>query len=270
LTFETRIEKSFSLSGSDSSIYEALVPLAREALRDAVHPTTGRLLAYHCGEVSSEERAEIREHLSLCEECSALVLDAAKFFVDDEPEGSSLHLEAEWQKLRAEMPGAEKFPWWHSLVRSLTFAYCVAAIFATLSAGLVFFKRQNPLRPQINTGIYNLMPSGSERDRDVHVTPIRFSGPSDSALLILNTKAITDSTQIGVRIHRANGTIIWKSEGLVLQDPGCFHLTVSPGALQPGYYSLELYGLAGNKEQALGTFSITVESVVNITTIVKD
>ena len=156
-----------------------MAALAREELRGAEHPRTSRLIAYQRGELPPVEAAAIREHLSLCKECGALVLDAAAFFADDdEEEASPADLEASWQKLQGARtrgePGAGPAPILalspprpipqRSLLRSLGFAYGLAAAFAAVSVGLLVFKGTHPPpRPQVNVGLYDLTPSDSAR-----------------------------------------------------------------------------------------------------------
>jgi hypothetical protein len=262
------------LSRSGHSIREAMAALAREEIRGAQHPSTSRLIAYHRGELPQTEAAAITEHLSLCELCTALILDAAEFFTDDEEEDAeSPDLEALWQELqtatsRTGKPAPSPIPVVplpptvprRSLVRSLAFAYGVAAIFAAASVGLVFFKAtSSPPRPQVNVGLYDLTSSSSERGESSQLTPIRFQSPGGSALLILNPAVVANSARYGVRILRADGTAVWRSEDLVRQNSGVFHLSLPAGAFRAGRYSLELYGITQSGERLLGTYRIEME-----------
>jgi hypothetical protein len=264
------------LSRSGNPIHEAMAALAREELRGMEHPSTSRLIAYHRGEIPPAEMTALREHLSLCEACSALVLDAAEFFSDDDDEedAESPDFEVAWQGLQAARRGAEErspllapvlsmppsAPPRRSLVRSLAFAYGVAATFAALSLGPVLFRETiPPPQPQPNAGFYDLTSSGSERGEAIQETSIRFRTPGDSALLILNPKVVADSARHGVRIHRVDGSVVWGSENLVPQASGGFHLSLPAGVLPPGRYSLELYGITEGRESLLGTYPIAIE-----------
>jgi len=263
---------------SRNPIHEAMVVLAREELRGAEHLSTTRLMAYHRGEIPPSETTAIMEHLSLCKECSSLMLEVAEFFADDDEEeedSAPPDLEPAWQELQGAMSGAKQrrppspspvlslppaAPPQRSVVRSLAFAYGVAATFAAVSIGLVVFKETtSPLGPQVNTGLYDLTPSGSDRAEAADATPIRFRTPGDSALLILNPEVAPDSARYGVLIHSAAGAVVWRSEDLVLQTPGGFHLSLPAGALPPGRYSLKLYGITEGREIPLGTYPIAIE-----------
>ncbi|HTG35660.1 MAG TPA: zf-HC2 domain-containing protein [Thermoanaerobaculia bacterium] len=254
---------------SDQPIHAAMVALTREELGNVEHPSASRLIAYHRGEIPPAEVAAIREHLSLCKECTALVLDAVEFFADDE-EAAPADLEASWQEFRAATRAEERPPSpvlypptsipHRSFVRSRAFAYGAVAIFAAISVGLFLFKETSPPpRPQVNVGLYDLTSSGPERGVGAQATPIRFQTPGGSALLILNPAVVVNSARYGVRIHRADGAVVWRSEDLLLQAPGGFHLSLPAGALPLGSYSLELYGITGGREKLLGTYRIVIE-----------
>jgi len=266
------------LISSRNPVHEAMAALAREELRSAEHLSTTRLMAYHRGEIPPTETTAITEHLSLCKECSSLMLEVAEFFADDEEEDEDTappDLEPAWQELRGAMSGTEPrrppspipvpslppaAPPQRSLVRSLAFAYGVAATCAAVSIGLFVFRETTPpLRPQVNPGLYDLTSSGLDRSEAPPATPIRFRTPDDSALLILNPDGAPDSARYGVRIHGANGAVVWQSEDLVLQTPGGFHLSLPAGALPPGRYSLKLYGITQGRETPLGTYPIAIE-----------
>lgn len=250
-----------------------MAALAREELRGAEHPSTSRLLAYQRGEGTPAEVAAVREHLSLCEECSAVVLDAAEFFAeeDEEEEDSPAELEREWQELRRLVPDAHHPPAPAAVLplpaaapsrpplwRSLGFAYGLAASFAAVSLGLGFFRAFPAPVPQANAGLYDLTSSGQDRSERAEATPmaIRFASPS---VLLLNPEEVPDSERYGVRVRRGDGTVAWESESFVPQRSGAFHLGLPAGALKAGEYSLQLYGISEGRETPLGTYSIRIE-----------
>ncbi len=71
------------MSSKNQPLRDALAVLARRELFGAEHPSAGRRLAYQRGEIPPAEITGITNHLSLCAECAAFVLDAAEFFGDD-------------------------------------------------------------------------------------------------------------------------------------------------------------------------------------------
>jgi len=251
-----------------------MAALAREELRGATHPPPRRLAAYQRGELPPAETAAIAEHLSLCSACTAIVLDAAEFFAaGDEEEAAPADPEESWRELQAARARTEERPSVpapapmppraaprRSPFRSLGFAYGLAAVIAAVSAGFILFKgTPPPPRPQANPGLYDLAPSGAARGEEARPTPIRFQTPGGSALLILNPAVVPSSARYGVRIRRADASVLWRSEDLVPQPSGSFHLSLPAGALPPGRYELELYGVTEGRETALGAYRIEIE-----------
>ena len=165
--------------------------LAREVLRGTEHPSTKHLIAYQRGRMPPAEEAAIREHLSLCQECTGLVLDAADFFADDQDEEATpADLEASWQRIceamripdeRSPAPAlAPGGPLRSPLLQSLAFAYALAATFAAVSVGLFVFAaggKGPPLQPQANVRIYDLTSSNSQRGDETKLSSIRFRSP---------------------------------------------------------------------------------------------
>jgi hypothetical protein len=248
--------------------------LAREVLRGTEHPSTKHLIAYQRGRMPPAEEAAIREHLSLCQECTGLVLDAADFFADDQDEEATpADLEASWQRIceamripdeRSPAPAlALGGPLRSPLLQSLAFAYALAATFAAVSVGLFVFAaggKGPPLQPQANVRIYDLTSSNSQRGDETKLSSIRFRSPVDSALLILNPAQVpAPSAQHGVRIRRGDAALVWQSEDLAPEPTGGFHLGLPAGALLPGKYHLELYEIAAGRETPLGNYSIAIE-----------
>jgi len=262
-----------------SSLREAVKTLANEEMHGAEHPSTSSLLAYHRGETSPGEAATIREHLSLCTECAAVVLDATDFFSDDEEDEDygSADLDGSWEKLRKDLGKGTNSPPSRPpvlplplappkrpLFRSLGFAYSLAAAFAALSISLIVLRGSTPppklqTIPQTNVGLYDLTSATVERGEGAGAKVIQFRSPGDSAFLILNPALESPLPRHGVRIRRADGMVAWRSEDLVPQDSGGFHLSLPAGALPAGIYSIELYGIGKGREIPLGTYPIVIE-----------
>lgn len=258
---------------SHNPVREAMASLAREELRGAEHLSTSRLIAYHRGEIPPAETPAITEHLSLCTECSALALEVAEFFADDDDEEDATPSarEAAWQELQTVMSGPDRrppapaflspvaAPPRRSPIRSLALAYGLAATFAAVSVGLVFFREKAPspsLQP--DPGLYDLTSSGSMRTGETNAKLIRFQAPDESAILILNPEGPLTSNRSRVRISDSAGAIVWESD-LTLQPTGGFHLSLPAGALASGRYSLDLNGLIEGRETSLGQYQIAIE-----------
>jgi len=101
-------------SGSDRPSLDAALRHLAEQERQALtsHPTPQALAAYHAGELPPEEEARILDHLSICRECSDLLLDLSGFADLKPPEGvpelTDQQIEQDWQKLRSKMREEEE------------------------------------------------------------------------------------------------------------------------------------------------------------------
>jgi hypothetical protein len=252
-----------------------MTALAREELKGAEHPSALRLIAYHRGQIPPAEMETIREHLSLCQACTAIVLDAADFFAEDEEEEDEIapsELAASWDELDAARrrtaassrpagplrrePSSPR----RSIFRSLGFAYGLAAILAAVSLGVLAIRETGfPPRPTANVGLYDMTSASSQRGERVVPTTIHFRSPDDLALLVLNPAVVPRSARYRVRVRNAIGTLVWSSESLVLQPSGAFHIGLPATAFPPGRYSLSLYGLTAGRETPLGSYPIVVE-----------
>lgn len=136
------------MSSKQSEFKAALRALVEEQRRGlSAHPTPEELISYHGSELSVEEEKHVQDHLVLCRECTALLLDLAAFPALDQ-EGarqlSDAEVAAAWRALqpqlrRQEAPGISAPSWWQrfsegfSLVR---LSYALAASLLVVSLGL--------------------------------------------------------------------------------------------------------------------------------------
>lgn len=90
------------------SLSEAIRLLAERDRRSlGAHPKIEELAAYHAGELEPQAAARVREHISVCRECSDLLLDLINFAdltpPPGEPDLTDDEMEQDWQALRARM-----------------------------------------------------------------------------------------------------------------------------------------------------------------------
>lgn len=80
---------------------------ARDRRNLGPHPTPEQLAAYHARELPAEKVERIKDHLALCHECSALLLDLADFeSPEPSPDAPALtdeDVDTAWQDLRARL-----------------------------------------------------------------------------------------------------------------------------------------------------------------------
>jgi hypothetical protein len=248
------------LSRLDDRFHRAVAQLAREELRDGEHVPMERLVAHHRGELTAPEASAVAGHLALCGDCTQRLLDAAEFLADDEEDTEAEEAEASRRPLQTSQAGGlSGRPPLLSLSRSLGFAYGLAAVFAMLALGLALFSRGagGPPAPRPNEPAFDLASVESQRG-EVEETTVPLSTPDSSAYLILNPPAPPTARRHGVRFRRTDGRVAWQDESFVPQALGTFRLRLPAGALPPGSYTIELYGLRNGREEPLGTFRIAL------------
>ncbi len=274
------------VSKSTLSFGEALARVTEALPAGVAHPPIDRLIAYHRRELSDAEASALAEHLSLCADCTSELLDAAAFLDDSEAEeDDAAEAESLWRQMEGTLrpfrpPAAERaepeaprppvarFEDHRAaaakrnrppVLRSLRFAYSLAAVFAALSVGLLGFVLRSGISGvpafRLNEAIYDLAPSETERGEAA--TAIRYEG-RDSVTLILNPAAEAKVAVYGVRFRDPAGRVIREATGLAPQKFGRFQLGVPRGALPDGTYQVELYGLAGDREVPLGIYRLSL------------
>lgn len=113
--------------------------------------------------------------------------------------------------------------------------------------------------PQINARIRDLQPSG-----DV----VRGGGPAAapevlsqaSAVLLLNASHPETHRDHAVEIVDASGKVVWSAAGLTRDtQSGLYVLTLPPGALRAGEYTIRVYGMADSQREPVESYSIRVQ-----------
>lgn len=89
---------------SSSDFRDTLLELIDSSPAPADHPSPDRWLAYHRGEVSSEEEESLQEHLARCRDCFDLSAAAAAFAQpEEEGAGEEMETAAAWRLLRPQL-----------------------------------------------------------------------------------------------------------------------------------------------------------------------
>jgi len=112
--------------------------------------------------------------------------------------------------------------------------------------------------PQINSWADTVTPSA-----DV----VRGSGPAGPkevpartyATLLLTPAHSKTYHEHAVEIVDAAGKVVWNAGGLTVDENGYYYLTLPPGALSPGAYTIRVSGLADGRREPLETYSIRVK-----------
>jgi hypothetical protein len=250
----------------------ALVVRARREL--GPHASADELVAYHLRRLSEADAERLRDHLALCAECAGLLLDLAAFSeqapaVPSEP--TTEEVEAAWRDLaprlgaavaRVDPPPRRRhapvFP--SSLPLSLAAALLAGVI--ALSSWVVALRREVRAhsRPRADAVLANLEPAGEGTRGDDGAARQPRIQADRPATLIFHSPPARDypSYELQVSEIRPGGRLAWQATGLHPQDLGIFVLDLPAGALPPGKYLVRLYGLMGERREALADYQFEI------------
>lgn len=114
-------------------------------------------------------------------------------------------------------------------------------------------------QPQINPADVNLRPIGDVTRSTQRETVQQISAGSPA---ILYLDAVHEETHRGghtISIEDAASKVVWRSEGLVLdEDADNYAIALPAGSLRPGDYTIRVYGLNGGQREPAETYAIRV------------
>lgn len=242
---------------------DAMAELARRDL-DA-HPDPERLAAYHAGELSAEEEGRVQDHLVLCRQCAALLLDLdgladPGFGAEADPAAK----EAVWQSLRKEIaPQSPVVPlrrpassprWLQALAASL--------LIATLGLSLWVASLRRTVAelsaPQANAPVLDLY-SGTARGEGSPAPILTVPPDVRFFTLILNPAGQRRYERYRVEIVRVGGAEVWSGQEIEPSPFGSFSLTLPRRAVGPGDYRVRLFGRNGGTEEPIEEYAFRVE-----------
>jgi anti-sigma factor RsiW len=113
--------------------------------------------------------------------------------------------------------------------------------------------------PKINTVVAQIQPT-TDVVRGGETGPQRIPA-SSQATLLLGASHVETHREHAIEILDASGKVVWSTAGLALNaDYGAYILTMEPGTLPKGSYTVRAYGLAdGGKREPVETYAIRVE-----------
>lgn len=235
------------------------------ALPDA-HPDPERLGAYHAGELSPEEEGRIQDHLALCRECAALLLDLDGLADPGFGAGADLSgKEAVWQRLRKETaPRARVVPLLRTVPASPRWLQALAAslLIATLGLSLWVASLRRTVAelsaPQENAPVLDLY-SGTARGEGSPAPVLTVPPDVRFFTIILNPAGQRRYERYRVEIVRVGGGEVWSGEQIEPSPFGSFSLTLPRRAAGPGDYRVRLFGRSGGTEEPIEEYAFRVE-----------
>lgn len=119
--------------------------------------------------------------------------------------------------------------------------------------------RPAPPAPRINAAVAQIQPT-TDVVRGGQAGPQRIPAGSQTTLL-LGAAHVETHREHALEILDTSGKVVWKTAGLALNaDYSAYTLTLEPGTLPKGTYTVRAYGIAeGGKRELVETYSIRVE-----------
>lgn len=237
----------------DDLLRSALAELAARSQAGDPHPATEELAAYQAGELPAAAEARVQDHLAVCRECTALLLD-----LDDIGRTAAgdpvppVGVETAWAGLVERLPREEPVPSPRPLPRPSApprrWLPAAAAALLALSVGLSLWAArlqrtvEELSRPQLNAPVTDLRPGpvrqGGEGPAVVELAP----GSLSFTLLLNPPSAVGVEEDHGIEIVRPDGTLVWRGQGLRPNAFGSFSLTLSRRFLAGREYRIRLLG----------------------------
>ncbi len=256
-----------------SSGLRNLTERERQALKD--HPAPEQLVAYRAGELPEAEQERLRDHLAVCRDCAALLLDLADFGNLKPPAGvpelTDAQVDQAWQAMRSriakeETPEPAKVvpllrpvpPAQPARVEAPARRRWLDAAAWFLIAGLgafalLQFRDRQQLNPDV--ALLFLQPDGEGVTRSGGA---KSPPPPSEREIVLIFQNFEDEPHSAYRVKIATEEGEERySSGLKKQNDS-LPLRLLPGSLEPGRYRAQLEGTAGGDWNLLKSYTFDV------------
>lgn len=234
------------------------------------HPGAATLSAYHAHTLSADQVPGVQEHLVLCRQCRAQLLEYAEFMgasaEESEENVSSFERAAEWRLLKERM-GEEPLPAprrgdydrqtrkrrlstpshiAYSLVAVLT----LALVGVSLYAGSIARELRRPVAVDDSEP---LAARGSKRSSSIPSRAVRLPV---SLTIEVSSPKIFPKYRADFRDER--GALLWSVKTKKIQEDGTIKLYLPSRCLAPGSYQVILWGLQGSSQEDLGVYDVRI------------
>lgn len=214
-------------------------------------PTVEELLAYERGDLSTEDAGRVQQSLVAWPE---LARAYATPFPPEDAELPDDVIERQWQAFCAEhRVTAVK----GNVVRFWRGLSAVAAAVSILFGAMLWRAHDELLRPHVLPEPAILTPDGRRGLPDQPQYTIAPSG--DALLLVVSLIGPTDYDLYRLDLVSAESQKrVWSSEPLRATNSNSFHVEIPSRTLSPGTYQVIAYGLRGNAQERVATYTIGV------------
>ncbi|HSY50268.1 MAG TPA: hypothetical protein VLC46_15760 [Thermoanaerobaculia bacterium] len=210
-------------------------------------PAVDELLAYERGELSPEDTERVQQLLIAYPE---LARAYATPFPSDDTELPAGVIDRQWNAFRnGKGSGARVLPFWRSVA-------AIAATVAIVFGAMLWHTHTELLRPHVLPEAVILTPDG-RRGIAEPAYPITPTG--DSVLFVVSLIGPTDYETYRLELVRSEShQRVWSSEPLRATNSNSFNVDVPSRALPAGTYQVIAYGLRGNAQEQVATYTIDV------------
>ena len=213
-------------------------------------PTVDEIQAYERGELSPENAERVRQLLIAYPDL------ARAFATPFPPEDTDLPpgvVEQRWQTF-LEAQGKKKdstiVPFWRTVAG-------IAAVLAVVFGSMLWQAKRELLRPTTLAEPTILTPDGRRgvgEPAGATVTPT-----GDSLLLVISIVGPTDYDTYRLDLVRAESQKrLWSSEPMKTASSNSFRIAVPSRLLAPGMYQVHAYGVRGDAQEQVATYTIDV------------
>lgn len=246
---------------------------ARKRQELGEHPSPDRLLAYHVGELKSEDIDAVQDHLAICSECSQFVLQLGPVHEKAARQALSVpsgRVQSEWSRFQDRLSQPERpllaAPDRLPIFRRLGFAYSLAALFLAAAVGLSIWMGQQsaddfllPNTISIELGTQTSQTRGGTGEIQEVVVP--FGSPE--VQFIIPGYLVADYARFRVEFWRegdsgeATLSPIGVTDDLHKNPEDELRFTWI-GRLPRGRYRIELFGLGTSQQDPVSLMSSSV------------
>jgi hypothetical protein len=211
-------------------------------------PTVDELLAYERGELSPEDAERVQRLLVAYPE---LARAYATPFPPEDTELPAEVIERQWQAFRGKSDrdeGGRVLPFWR-------WSAAAAAALAILFGAMLWHAHEEMLRPRVLPDAIVLPPDG-QRGAEAPTT-IAVNG--DSILLVVPVAGDYETYRLDLVRGDAHDRV-WSSGELHRSSSDSFNVEVPARTLRTGTYQVIAYGLRGNAEAPVATYTVYVRT----------
>lgn len=229
------------------------------------HPSPDELVDYHLECLAAEEADRIQDHLTLCRECSQVVLDLAALSHPVPEEGAlpAVDRDREWERLEerlAQEAGTESSRF--SRKRRIIWALAASLVAALGLFGWNIALRKElseTRRPRADIALADLSPEAQGVTRSPEApTQVHLRPEQGKLLLLLNLGDLREFPIYRMELLDSSERVVWTRSRVPRSEDGIFLLELPSRMLEPKVYRVRLYGEGSGKSVALASYSFEV------------